>query len=113
MGQSLWFCRVLQSLVYLSEQDIKAWRFFKEVTQNPGFKMWVIGPDGDTREFDQESDVPPAALQPPRVGWPDLRPPDPRLVPDVGPDLRWNGPPGPDPVAPPSLPGSVSPVSAP
>lgn len=86
---------------YLSENDLIAWRFFKEVTGNQQFKMWLIGPDGQTREFDQESDVPPAALEPPRDRGPPLRSPDPRTVPDVGPDMRWRGPPGPTPTAPP------------
>lgn len=41
-----------------SLNDMAAWSLFERVTQNNEFTMWVVGPDGVTREFGQETDVP-------------------------------------------------------
>lgn len=84
--------------MYLSRNDMESWRFFKQATGNNNFKMWLIGPDENVREFDQETDVPPTAWRTPEGREREVDPPDRRTVPHVGPDFRWRGEPGPNPV---------------
>ncbi len=93
--------------LYLSRNDLAAWELFKRVTGNEGFKMWLIGPDGQPREFDSPSDVP-NSLDRPQIGPrppPPIPYPPPATVPPVGPPIDWVGPlqpnsPPPPPVEP-------------
>jgi hypothetical protein len=48
-----------------SANDMVAWDLFERATGASDFIMWVVGPDGKTREFAQESDVP--NLETPRI----------------------------------------------
>lgn len=80
--------------LYLSAKDVEAWQFFKRVTGNEDFKMWLIGPDGQPREFDSPSDIPSwfdrrqiGPRPPPTIPYP-----PPATVPPVGPPIEWTGP---------------------
>jgi hypothetical protein len=57
-----------------SLNDMAAWRLFEQVTGRDDFTMWVVGPDGATREFGQETDVPANLDRPRFLLYPDAVP---------------------------------------